>query len=148
MTPDDADAVFAITRATHEMSAMKMFPFSRARFDEHVESYFAQGGAQAVVVAEVDGQVVGMVWLRCGTFSYSDEAKLASIVALSVAHEPIGPFLRARVFLKLISAAKALADQWGALKLSLHAMSGDQAGRSDRLFRRRGAELIGGNYVL
>lgn len=97
---------------------------------------------------KADHQLIGMVWLRCGTFTYSDEAKLASIVALSVAHEPIGPFLRARVFLKFISAAKALADKWGALQVTIHTTTGDQAGNADRLLKKRGARLIGGNYVL
>jgi hypothetical protein len=148
MQPKDADAVFVICQATHEMSAMGVFPFSRKRFDEHLQAYFARKDMQATVVAEVNDRVVGMVWVRCGTFTYADDAKLASIVALAVDHELTGPFIRARVFLKLISAAKAIADQWGALKLSLHAMIGGQAGRADRLFKRRGAELVGGNYVL
>jgi hypothetical protein len=145
--PNDADAVFAICKATHDISAMGIFPFSRRRFDEHLRAYFEREGTQAAVVAEVNERIVGMVWVRCGTFTYADDAKIASIVALAVDHEFTSPFMRARVVLKLVSTAKALADQWGALKLSLHAMSGEQAGRADLLFKRRGGVPPSGGPV-
>lgn len=145
---DDADAVFDICKRAHEMTPAKVFQFSRRRFDGHLKDYFERTGTQAAIVAQINGQVVGMVWLKCGTFTYADEGNVASIVTLNVDHENTGPFQRARVFLTLLSAAKAMTDKWGALQLTIHTTTGSYAGNADRLLKHRGANLIGGNYIL
>lgn len=146
--PTDADAVFGICKRAHEMTPAKVFQFSRKRFDGHLKDYFERTNTQASIVAEVDGRVVGMVWVKCGTFTYADEGKVASVVTLNVDHETTGPFQRARVFLTLLSAAKAMASKWGALQVTIHTTTGGQAGNADRLLKRRGAKLVGGNYVI
>lgn len=148
LEPKDADAIFDICRKAHEKTPAKVFAFSRKRFDGHLSSYFSRKGTQATVIAEIDGRVVGFVWVKCGVFTYSDSDKIATIMTLNVDHEGTGPFSRARVFLTLISAAKALAEQWGALQTTIHTTTGDQAENADRLLKRSGANLIGGNYVL
>ncbi len=145
---DDADVVFTICKRAHEMTPAKVFAFSRKRFDGHLKAYFESKNTQAAIVAEVDGRVVGFVWVKCGTFTYADEGKVASIVTLNIDHEATGSFQRARVFLTLFSAAKAMADKWGALQVTIHTTTGGQAGNADRLLKWRGAALIGGNYVL
>lgn len=91
--------------------------------------------------------MVGFVWIKCGIFTYADEGKFASIITLNVDHENTGPFLRARVFLTLLSAAKAMAKKWGALQLTIHTTTGGQAGNADRILKQRGAVLVGGIYV-
>lgn len=144
----DADTVFGICKRAHEMTPSKVFVFSRKRFDGYLRAYFERKNTQAILVAKVGDRVVGLVWIKCGIFTYADEGKLASIITLNVDHENTGPFLRARVFLTLLSAAKAMAEKWGALQLTIHTTTGDQAGNADRLLKRRGAVLIGGNYVL
>lgn len=40
------------------------------------------------------------------------------------------------------------AVQVGALQVTIHTTTGGQAGKTDRLLKRRGAELVGGNYGL
>lgn len=143
----DADAVFGICKRAHEKTPAKVFQFSRKRFDGHLTDYFERKNTQASIVAEFGERVVGMVWVKCGTFTYADEGKVASIVTLNVDHENTGPFQRARVFLTLLSAAKAMADKWGALQVTIHTTTGGQAGNADRLLKRRGAKLVGGNYL-
>lgn len=73
---------------------------------------------------------------------------MATVVALCVDHAQTGPFMRARAFPALVSAAKALAGQWGALALTIHSTNGQQANSTDRLLKRNGAELVGGTYVV
>lgn len=130
------------------MTLTKLARFASKRFDGHLRAYFERTNTQASIVAEIDSRVVGIVWVKCGTFTYADEGKVASIVTLNVDHETIGPFQQARVFLTLLSAAKAMASKWGALQVTIHTTTGDQAENADRLLKRRGANLIGGYYVL
>ncbi|MEM6711959.1 MAG: hypothetical protein AAF590_06715 [Pseudomonadota bacterium] len=144
----DIEAVFVICKAAHERAPARVFKFSRTKFDGHIEAYFHRTNQQAAIVAEIEGRIVGFAWMRCGTFTYSDEDRLASVLTLNVDHATTAPFTRARLFSSLISACKAVAEDWGALQTTVHVTSGMDAGHADRLLRRRGAEFVGGNYVL
>lgn len=80
----DADVVFGICRRAHKMTPAKVFTFLRKRFDGQLKDYLERTSTQASIVAEINDRVVGMVWVKCGTFTYADEGKVASIVTLNV----------------------------------------------------------------
>lgn len=74
-----------------------------------------------------------------GLFDFSYEFRGSGFDAISDISEAV---------MARISAAKAMASKWGALQVTIHTTTGDQAENADRLLKRRGANLIGGYYVL
>lgn len=146
--PGDADAVFALCKQAHEKTPANVFKLSERRFAQHLDAYFNRKDRQACIVAETKGEIVGMVWVKCGPFMYSDDGLISTIMMLNVDSDKLSPFLRVRVFGKLLKAAKATSNHWGALQLVVHSTVGDQAGNTDRLLKLFGAHLIGGNYCV
>ena len=146
--PGDADASFALCKDFHETTPYAVFGFSRARFDKHWDAYFGRKDRQAAVVAMLDDTLVGMIWLRCGPYIYSDDGLITSSQVLCVDRHRLSPIRRARVFGRLVRAAVVISQEWGALRLVINATPGAEAAAADRLLKRSGAQLIGGNYVL
>lgn len=146
--PSDADAVFALCKQTHEKTPANVFKLSERRFTQHLDAYFNRKDRQACIVAETKGEIVGMVWLKCGPFMYSEEGLISTVMMLNLDQENLSPFLRVRVFEKLLKSARVTSNHWGALQLVVHSTVGRHAGATDRLLKRIGAHLIGGNYIV
>lgn len=145
---EDADAVFALCKQAHEETPANVFKLSERRFAQHLDAYFNRKDRQACIVAETNGEIVGMVWLKCGPFMYSDDGLISTVMMLNVDGNKLRPYSRVRVFEKLLKSAKATSNHWGALQLVLHSTVGSQAGVTDRLLARIGGQIIGGNYII
>lgn len=140
--PDDIAAMIALGRHLHAESCYHDLPLDDARMAE-IGRRGLEGGNPGLLIAEHDGQVVGMAIVVLGEYYFSP-IRTATVQLLYVAPAArSGP-----AAVKLLRALRAWARQNQAHDLHVNVTTAIQPARTDRFLRRMGFRQTGGNYVL
>ncbi|MGE5516695.1 MAG: N-acetyltransferase family protein [Bacteroidota bacterium] len=144
LAQDQADiaAMIALGRQLHAESRFRTLPLDDARMAEIGRRGLAQGNP-GLLMAEHDGQVVGMAIVILGEYFFSP-ARTATVQLLYVAPKARG----GPAAVKLLRSLRRWAAQNGAHDLHVNVTTGIEAARTDRFLRRMGFRQTGGNYVL
>lgn len=141
---DEADirAMIALGHRLHAESRYRALPLDDTRMLEIGRRGLANRNP-GLIVAERDGQLVGMAVVTIGEHFFSP-ALTATVLLLYVAPEARG----GAAAVKLLRALRRWAAQAGADDLHLNVTTGIELTKTDRFLRRMGFRQTGGNYVL
>lgn len=141
---DEADvaAMIRLGRLLHAESRFRALPLDDARMREIGRRGLANGNP-ASIVAEHDGQMVGMAIVALGEHFFSPSLA-ATVQLIYVAPQARG----GAAAVKLLRGVHRWAVQGGATDLHVNVTSGITADKTDRFPRKMGFRQTGGNYVL
>lgn len=144
LASDQADiaAMIALGRQLHAESCYQTLPLDDGRMAEIGRRGLSDGNP-GLLIAEHDGQIVGMAIVVLGEYYFSP-IRTATVQLLYVA--PLARGGPAAV--KLLRALRAWARQNEAHDLHVNVTTAIQPARTDRFLRRMGFRQTGGNYVL
>jgi hypothetical protein len=103
---------------------------------------------QCLIVAECNGRVVGLASFSAGEYVLGEGGVMTTVHLIAVDVDLCGPFLSAKVFIKLLRGIAAWSKTRGARQILVHVTMGSGIKQTDRLLRAGGAVCIGGNYVV
>lgn len=141
-TEADIAAMIALGRLLHAESLYRTLPLDDARMEEIGRRGLA-GGNPGLIMAERDGELVGMAIVMLGEYYFSP-ARTATVQLLYVHPKSRG----GSAAVKLLRALRRWAAQNGAHDLHVNVTTGIDAARTDRFLRHMGFRQTGGNYVL
>ncbi len=140
---EDIAARVSLARRAYEEMGDKALPFDGELVRRGVVERLAKPGRYCLVQAERGERTVGMLSAAVGPHWYSS-APGASILAFYVLPEHRGSLAA----IKLLHACRRWAGERGAVRLHVNVASGVDIARTDRLLKRLGFRLTGGNYEL
>ena len=158
----DIEQVRHLMRQFHEQSVFADTPFSDERFDKHISEIARRPIHMIELVAEYQGNIIGIAWASVGKYALSDEL-IATIHVVAVdlnindqgeQEKGIGYAMRrATTFLRLFKGVKLWAEGRGAKRVMVHVTSGDNRGalgfrKAEKLLEKVSAQSIGGAFVL
>lgn len=136
-----------MVQKVHERSVFSDIPFS----DRKLALIEAQARDpqphKCVLVAEIDGRVVGLAGCSAGEYLLGEGAVLTTVHLIGVDTDYCGPFRSAKVFVKLLRGIAAWSKTRGARQILVHVTTGYALKQTDRLIRAGGGVCIGGSYV-
>ncbi|CAA7614682.1 GNAT family N-acetyltransferase [Magnetospirillum sp. UT-4] len=139
---DDIAAMIALGRLLHAESRFHTLPLDDARMAE-IGRRGLEGGNPGLLIAEHDGQAVGMAIVVLGEYYFS-ATRTATVQLLYVAPKARG----GPAAVKLLRALRRWAATNHAHDLHVNVTTGIDAARTDRFLRKMGFRQTGGNYVL
>lgn len=140
--PHDIDAMIGLGHRLHAESRFHTLPLDDARMREIGRRGLADGNP-GLIVAERDGQLVGMAIVVLGEHFFSP-ALAATVQLIYVAPEARGGMAA----VKLLRGVRRWAAQAGADDLHVNVTTNIAPAKTDRFLRRMGFKQTGGNYVL
>ncbi|MEW7009978.1 GNAT family N-acetyltransferase [Lentilitoribacter sp. EG35] len=146
--PQDKEPARELLKAHHASTIYADYAFSDDKFETHAAAIYAYPEHMVCLVAELNGEIVGLVWASAGSYSLSDELILATCQVIAVHPTKLGRLKRVKTFLRLIKGVKTWSDTRGAHQVLVHVTTGTNLEATDRLLRRSGAKCIGGGYVV
>lgn len=141
--PSDIPALLVLGRAMHAESRYGIYPFDEARAVAAARRALAEPGRHAVLVAERAGAMIGYCHVAASEFLFSAEMG-STLQLLYVLPDKRGSLAA----VKLLHAARRWARLAGAREILFGASSGVAIARTDRMMRRLGFTVVGGNYML
>lgn len=138
----DIDAMITLGRRLLAESRFRDLPYDETRLRQ-VGQYGLSHGNPGLLIAERDGQILGMAVVVIGEHFFSS-AKTATVQLLYVIPEARG----GAAAVKLLKAIRRVAANVHVHDLHLNVTTGIEAAKTDRFLRRLGFQQSGGNYVL
>ncbi|TIX89175.1 hypothetical protein [Rhizobium sp. P44RR-XXIV] len=145
---DDWRALHELVRKVHERTVFSNVPFSDRKYALIEAQARNPQPHQCLLVAEIDGRVVGLAWFSAGEYLLGEGTVLTTTHLLGVDSEYCGPFRAAKVFVKLLRGVAAWSKTRAAHQILVHVTSGYALKQTDRLIRAGGGICIGGSYVV
>ncbi|MCP4072070.1 MAG: hypothetical protein GY742_10090, partial [Hyphomicrobiales bacterium] len=109
---EDIEACRAIGRALHEKTIFAHIPWSDKKFDRQCDELLKLPPSKAGLVAELDGRVLGFVYLSCGEYFFGEGHVITTVQVLAVDSDNLGAKMTLRSFTSLIKGAK----EWAATR--------------------------------
>jgi hypothetical protein len=103
---------------------------------------------ECVLVAEIDGRVVGLAACSAGEYLLGEGSVLTTVHMIGVDTDSCGPVRSAKVFVKLMRGIAAWSKTRGARQILVHVSTGNALKQTDRLIRAGGGLCIGGSYLV
>lgn len=141
--PGDIGTRIALARRIHGESGFADLPFDAEIVRKSIERGLAEPKRHCLLQAEFGGETVGMLYGVANRHYYS-AAIGATIMSYYVVPERRGT----TAAIKLLHGFRRWARQRGAVRLYVGVTSGMAIERTDRLLRRLGFQVMGGNYML
>ncbi|OFX12212.1 MAG: hypothetical protein A2516_03395 [Alphaproteobacteria bacterium RIFOXYD12_FULL_60_8] len=138
----DIDAMIEMGRRLHAESRFRTLPLEIDRMQE-VGRRGLKDGNPGLIVAERDGQMVGMAVVLLGEY-YFAPVRTATVQLLYVLPEARG----GAAAVKLLRALRRWSAENRAHDLHINVTTAIDTARTDRFLRRMGFKQTGGNYVL
>lgn len=101
-----------------------------------------------VIYVQYAGETVGLLQAGVGDYYLGVGWRMVTIYSLYVASKVRGTYLGGKVGVKLLRLATDWAKSQDAEEMHIHATSGIEPNRADKMLTRMGFETIGGNYVV
>ncbi len=137
-----------LVRRQHQRTIFADIPFSEVKLEALVQKARHPMPNQCLIVAEARGRIVGAAWCSAGEYLIGEGALMTTVHLLAVDAERCGPYLSAKVFLRLLRGVRLWSDSIKATHVLVHVTTGTAIKATDRLLRATGAKFIGGGYVL
>eukprot|EP00439_Symbiodinium_sp_Y106_P090071 s1_g2607.t1 len=146
-TPDDLDAIIALTQSAHRESRYAGYPFAQVRLRKYALQFLNDvEGKQARIFLARDGeQVVGMVAATVSPLIYSTAAVASTVLFFVEASHRGGAAPQ-----KLLKTLTNWAREREAVEITVHVTRGADEGaeRINQFFRAKGFEASGENLHL
>jgi len=139
-TLKDIPALIELGKVMHAESRYRVLPYLPSRVERTLLALMA--GAGVVLVAEVDGEIVGGFMGTCAEHFFSS-AKVAGDLAIFVAPDYRGGLLGARLIKTFVDWAK----EQGAKIIDTSVTTGVMTPKTEALFARLGGELVGSVFT-
>ena len=139
----DIAARVGLARRAYEEMGDRSLPFDEELVRRGVVERLAKPGRYCLLQVERGDRTVGMLSAAVGPHWYSSTLG-ASVLAFYVLPEHRGSLAA----IKLLHACRRWAGERGAVHLYVNVASGVDVARTDRLLKRLGFRLTGGNYEL
>ncbi|KZL17215.1 hypothetical protein PsAD2_03202 [Pseudovibrio axinellae] len=143
----DIPAVRRIMRQHHSTTVFRNQPFSDWKLDRHFEKILSHPPRMACIIAEWQGQPVGVTWAVADSYMLSDGPLFVTVHVVAVDLEQ-KPLRRAKTFLSLVGGLKNWTASLNASHAFIHVTTGSNLKSTDRLMRAAGARFVGGAYVV
>ena len=140
----DIDALVELGRALHAEDINSCHPYSAERVKKlGMRAIGEDRGHYAVIVAEKEGQIIGLLLGHIAMLYYSEDVT-ASAMLFYVKPE----WRNTTAAVKLLHGFKRWARAGNAKGVSVHVTSGVKMRQTDRLLKRLGFVMVGGNYTI
>ena len=143
----DIPAVRTIMRQHHANTVFRNQPFSDPKLDKQFKRILSRPPRMACIVAEWQGQPIGVTWATADSYMLSDGPMFVTVTVIAVDLDQ-KPLRRAKAFLALIGGLKQWAASLNASPIFVHVTTGTNLKSTDRLMRSAGAQFVGGAYVV
>ena len=140
-TPGDIDRLVDLGAELHRESSYAFLPYDREKVRALVVQYIDDTATRCGLVAEADGDVIGMIGGTVVDYYFCDETLVADEI-LFVTPGWRGSLAAAR----LIRALQAWAVARGARELCLSISTGVRADATGRFYERLGFTRVGGVF--
>lgn len=141
--PEDIGPGIALARRVHAESAFADLPFDEMRVRKGIERGLGAPDRHCLLQAEFEEEMVGYLH-GVANRHYFSNALGATIMSYYVVPEHRGT----TAAVKLLHGFRRWERQRGAVRLHVGVTSGVTIERTDRLMKRLGFHLVGGNYML
>jgi len=138
--------VHDITRRVHEASLFADIPFSEAKFDAAFDKTLQKQQQHLGLVVSLEDRVLGCAYCSIGEYFIGDGGRIVSVQTICVDPEVSDGLLGGKVALRLAKGIETWAQACAATHLLYHVTAGIEPARADRLFRKIGMKVMGGNY--
>jgi len=146
-TPDDLEAIIALTQQAHGESRYAAYPYAQVRLRRYVSQLLgdAEGRQARIFLARVNGDVVGMAAASASPLIYS-----TAVVVSTMLFFVVGSHRGGSVPPRLLKALEGWAREKDAVEISVHVTRGEDEGaeRINAFFRAKGFEASGENLHL
>jgi L-amino acid N-acyltransferase YncA len=137
-----------LARADHEESALGDIPFSDRKFGRLADDAARDPNRIGVIVAEKHSEIRGFLFCTAGEYFIGEGALLTTVTVLYVPRDIRSSMLGGKIVFQLIRAVRKWSEARGVERILFHVTSGIRMTASDKLFKKIGARLLGGNYML
>jgi hypothetical protein len=146
-TQEDILAVQDIAREFHAESRYAHLPFSEKKFIRFFTRAIASPEDALALYVQHDGKTVGVLNAGVGNYYLSEGGRMVTVYVMYVSASIRGSLLGGKIGLRLIRMVGDWARARSAEELHIHATSGIDPERTDKLLRRLGFRAYGGNYA-
>lgn len=148
--PRDTDwnSLLTLVRKIHSRSFFRDAPFSDQKYALIEAEARNPKAHQCLLVAEADGNVVGLAWFSAGEYLLGEGTIITTAHLIGVDTEYCGPYRAAKVFTKLMRGIAAWSRTRRSHQILVHVSTGYSLKQTDRLLRAGGGVCIGGNYAV
>ena len=133
----------ALGELAHGESGFSFATYDADKLRKSCEKALADKGRYGLLMAERDGEAVGMLVGQMGEYFFSRDMAATAIVYF-VRPENRGGMAA----IKLLHGFRRWASARKACQLMINVTSSAQVARTDRLMKRLGFQVTGGNYAL
>lgn len=145
--PGDEASAGNMFRRYHARTAFSDLPYSEDRFALAWRRGIERVVHRVVLVAERDGDIVGVAHASCGAYILSEDL-ITTVHLIVIDHDRLSGFGRVKTFHRLLEALRRWSKARGARRVVINNTSGLNIGVTDRLVRSAGGRMIGGGYLL
>lgn len=139
-------AIRDIALEFHNESRYAHIPFSEKKFVRAFSKGISSPEDTLAIYVQHQGKTVGLLSAGAGDYYLGEGGRMVTIYAVYVSASIRDSLLGGKVGLKLIRMAGDWAKAQRAEELHIHATSGIEPKRTDKLLRRLGFKTFGGNY--
>lgn len=141
-------AIRDIALEFHAESRYAHIPFSERKFIRAFSKGISSPEDTLAIYVQYQGKTVGLLNAGAGDYYLGEGGRMVTIYVMYVSASIRTSFLGGKVGLKLIRMVTDWAKAQQAEELHIHATSGVDPERTDKLLRRLGFKTYGGNYAV
>lgn len=141
-------AIRDIALEFHAESRYAHLPFSEKKFVRAFSKAISHPHNTLALYVSYNGDTVGVLNAGVGDYYLGEGGRMVTVYVMYVSAKIRGTFLGGKVGLRLIRMVSDWAQAQGAEELHIHATSGIDPERTDKLLKRVGFKVYGGNYVV
>lgn len=135
-----------IAHEFHNESRYAHIPFSEKKFIRAFTKGISSPNDTLAVYVQYRGKTVGVLNAGAGDYYLGEGGRMVTVYVLYVSANIRDSFLGGKIGLRLIRMVSDWAKSQNAEELHIHATSGVDPERTDKLLRRLGFKTYGGNY--
>lgn len=139
----DIDAMIALGRLLHEESRYRSLSYDTEKLRSFGRRALADKPRHGLLMAIKDGEVIGFLTATVGEYYFGRDLA-ATAMTFYVKPEHRGSLAA----VKLLHGFRNWARNRGVHEIHVNVTSGVHMGRTDRLMKHLGFEVLGGNYGL
>lgn len=131
----------------HAESRYAHLQFSDEKMIHQYTKAITNSSGVLVIYVQYGGETVGLLQAGVGDYYLGVGGRMVTIYSLYVSAKVRGTFLGGKVGVKLLRLVTEWAKSQNAEEMHIHATSGIDPNRADKMLSRMGFKTIGGNYV-
>ena len=140
---DDIEKMVVLGAMMHRESGYASHPYDADKLRTRGERALEENGRTCLLMAERGGEPIGMLFAVVSEFYFS-RALGATALAFFVVPEHRGGMAA----IKLLHGFRRWAQNRKVAEISIHVTSGVHMARTDKLLKRLGFKMTGGNYSM